>query len=352
MSITAAAALIMLASSCGERSDANNAASVPQASDPTDQRRAIGQAGRAALPEAWRRPGAEAVRQEQAVPAAPTIDAEVSSQANRAASAETSAPQTGDIVVTARPPGDPIRAVNVRSFAATQAVDEAITGPAALAYKRVVPDPVRSGFRNFANNLHEPNVALNYLLQLKPGKAAETVGRFAINSTIGIAGILDLAKRRPFKLPRRPNGFANTLGYYGVGPGAFVFLPLIGPTTVRDIAGGGVDRLLGLSFLPLGGRAYVVSTGTLRVLDRRAERDGQFQAIRESADPYESRRALYMRTRQAEIDQLHGRKTVSSDSIRPFEDAAQPMSSAPQDPAAEAPSDASPASAPAATPRL
>lgn len=234
------------------------------------------------------------------------------------------APQEADVIVTGRSRGDPLRAVNARSFAATQAVDEAITGPAALAYKRIVPDPVRSGFRNFANNLHEPEVALNYLLQLKPGKAAETVGRFALNSTIGVAGLFDLARRRPFNLPRRPNGFANTLGYYGIRPGAFVFLPLIGPTTVRDIVGGGVDRLLALSFLPVGGRAYVLSTATVRILDRRAEADDQMRAVRESADPYGTRRAIYMRKRQAEIDHLHRARPAAETGPPPAGAAVEP----------------------------
>src|SRR3546814_7125122 len=67
---------------------------------------------------------------------------------------------------------------------------------------------------------------LNFLFQFKIGKAVETVGRFAINSTIGVAGIFDVAKKPPVNLPYRPNGFANTLGFYGVEPGPYFFLPL------------------------------------------------------------------------------------------------------------------------------
>jgi phospholipid-binding lipoprotein MlaA len=121
-----------------------------------------------------------------------------------------------DIVVTARPRGDPLRRANVVSFQATQAVDDAVIGPAAHTYEHVVPSPVRGGLRNFFYNLHEPTVFLNYLVQLKPGKAAETLGRFAVNTTIGVVGVMDVAKRRPFNLPRRPNSFSDTLGYYGV----------------------------------------------------------------------------------------------------------------------------------------
>lgn len=251
-------------------------------------------------------------------------------------------PVQGDVVVTARRGGDPLRAVNERTFAATQAVDEAITGPAALAYKRVVPNPVRSGLRNFFNNLHEPNVAVNYLLQLKPGKAAETLGRFALNTTLGVAGLFDVAKRRPFRLPRRPNGFADTLGYYGVRPGAYFFLPLIGPTTLRDFIGGGVDRLLSVSYLngPFGGRAYVLSTAAVRILDRRAESDDRVRTVRESADPYETRRTLYMRKREAEIERLHGRRPVAPDPVAPPAPTGAPPTAAPtptSDPAAPIP---------------
>src|SRR3546814_2571466 len=82
------------------------------------------------------------------------------------------------------------------------------------------------------------------LLQFKIGKALETVGRFAINSTIGAAGVFDVAKKAPINLPYRSNGFANTLGFYGVEPGPYFFLPLVGPTTLRDMVGDGIDLLV------------------------------------------------------------------------------------------------------------
>ncbi|MGF7149010.1 phospholipid-binding lipoprotein MlaA [Sphingomonas zeicaulis] len=222
-------------------------------------------------------------------------------------------PQDGTIVVTARseaPPSDPLRGINAQSFAVVQSVDEAVTGPVARAYSRVVPSPVRSGLRNALGNLQEPIVALNYLLQLKPGKSAETLGRFAINSTIGVAGLFDVAKRQPFNLPRRNNGFGYTLGYYGVKPGPYLYLPLMGPTTVRDLVG----RIGDLSVLPVAvGRpfddpAFVLPTTTIRLVDERAQADGAIRRVREgAADPYAAVRENYLRTRQAEIDALHGR---------------------------------------------
>ena len=217
-----------------------------------------------------------------------------------------------EVVVTAHKGtarGDPLEVINAGSFAVAQAIDDAVIGPLALTYEHAVPDPIRSGLRNFRYNLHEPVVAVNFLLQGKPGKAAETIGRFAINSTIGVAGLFDMAKRRTFRLPRRRNGFADTLGFYGVRPGPFLFVPLIGPTTARDLAGTIIDHaMLPFSFVkPLRRPVYAVTARVVTVLDKRAEFDGQLQAIRQSDDPYAARRDLYLATRQAEIDHLRGR---------------------------------------------
>jgi phospholipid-binding lipoprotein MlaA len=217
-----------------------------------------------------------------------------------------------DIVITGRrePAGDPLRKVNAEAFAVTQKVDDNVVGPVARTYKKAVPSPIRKGIHNFLYNLREPIVFLNFMLQLKPGKAAETVGRFAINTTVGAAGFVDMAKRKPFHLPRRSNGFANTLGYYGVKNGPFLFLPLVGPTTVRDLLGGAVDRLV----LPVGvgspftSATYSVPAGVLGALDHRSEFDQTLKDLHDnSPDPYAATRAFYLNRRQAEIDQLRGR---------------------------------------------
>lgn len=227
-----------------------------------------------------------------------------------------------DIVVTARSrdPRDPLAAVNIQSFAATAAVDSAIGAPAALAYKHTIPTPVRSGIRNFFNNLHEPVVFFNFLLQHKIGKAGETLARFTINSTVGGAGLFDVAKRRPFKLPRRPNGFADTLGFYGVKPGPFFYVPLLGPTTARDLAGGFVDGIF--VFLPLGptfkSPAFKISTGIVRGLDHRAEIDDRIRTLRDSPEnDYDASRDFYLKRRQAEIDQLRGNRVLKISPGRP-----------------------------------
>lgn len=223
-------------------------------------------------------------------------------------SAEAQPPKPqGDIVVEGRKDGgEPVEQMNVEGFKATQAVDKAVFGPVARAYGKGVPRPIRKGVRNFLTNLREPIVAANFLLQLKVGKAGETLGRFAINSTIGVAGLFDQAKRKPFNLPRRRNNFANTLGFYGVTPGPFLYLPVIGPTTVRDLFGNVVDQLAApaVTVPPFDQGQYIAPVGVLTALDARNEYDEQVEATRASRDPYATAKQIYLDRRQAEIDAL------------------------------------------------
>jgi phospholipid-binding lipoprotein MlaA len=181
---------------------------------------------------------------------------------------------------------------------------------------------VRKVLRNFFHNLREPIAAVNFLLQLKIGKAVETVGRFGINSTIGIAGFIDVAKKKPFNLPRRPNGFANTLGFYGVKPGAYFYLPLIGSTTVRDLVGGGIDTifLAGVLPAPIDRPVFAIPAGALSALDHRIENDQEIRALNEDSDnPYRATREQYLTRRQATIDALRGRTAppVVSEEVSP-----------------------------------
>ena len=205
---------------------------------------------------------------------------------------------------------DPAQAINQVSYEAVQAIDKAIVGPVARTYKKETPKPIRSAIRNVINNLDEPIVFVNFLLQLKPGKALRTVGRFAINSTVGVAGIMDIAKKKPFHMPRLSNGLADTLGYYGVGPGPYLFLPLIGSTTVRDVFG----RVLDLSLVPaVAGKPfntpyYALPKGGLSALDERANNEDEFKEIRESGNPYAAQRTWYLNRRKAEILALHSQE--------------------------------------------
>ncbi|WP_430428340.1 MlaA family lipoprotein [Parasphingorhabdus sp.] len=216
------------------------------------------------------------------------------------------------IIVSARPetPTDPLMELNADTFDVVQDVDQAFVEPVAMAYKKTLPAPIRDGLRNFISNLGEPIVFLNYLLQLKPGKAFETLGRFTINTTIGIGGLIDVAKKPPFHLPRRSNGFANTMGYYGIKPGPFLFLPLVGPTTVRDLIGNGLNLLVLPNTVgkPFTEPAITIPGSVISSLNSRIAIDEQLTAIREGdADPYTAAREFYLNKRQREIDILRGR---------------------------------------------
>ncbi len=242
---------------------------------------------------------------EPAQPTDPASSAQPESQAPAPAAG------LGEIVVTGRraSPEDPLEELNSTSFEVTQTVDKAIIGPVAFAYEEVMPRPMRKGLSNFLHNLGEPIVFLNFMLQLKPDKAAETFGRFAINTTLGAAGLVDVAKRKPFNLPYRRNGFANTLGYYGVKPGPYFYLPLVGSTTLRDFIGNRLDLLV----LPMAfGRSiirpeFAIPIAVLSELDHRIEFDDELRVIRATADPYVAARTYYLQKRQAEIDALRGR---------------------------------------------
>lgn len=217
------------------------------------------------------------------------------------------APDEGkEIIVTARQSSriDPLAKLNAQSFAAIQAIDKAVVAPVALGYASAVPKPVRNGLRNVLRNLDEPASFLNYILQLKIGRAAKSAVRFGINSTIGVAGLFDMARRKPFNLPYRPNSFANTFACYGVGNGPYFFLPIVGPTTLRDLFGLGLDKAVMPTVVgkPFDDGKVNVALAVVDALTDRVEIDSQLQRIRnESGDPYVAVREVYLAQRRAEI---------------------------------------------------
>jgi phospholipid-binding lipoprotein MlaA len=262
-----------------------------------------------------------------------------------------------DILVRARSSrGDPLMGINTAAFNATQAVDRAVVSPASKTYQKI-PKPLRMGLRNFLFNLREPIIFVNYLLQLKPGKAAETAGRFLINSTVGIGGVLDVAVAKPFRLPRRRNSFANTLGYYGVKPGPFLFLPLLGPTTVRDLFGIGFDQfIVPTPIQPFRDQRIGIPASLASSLDSRTRIDDRLEAAKKSGDFYGAMRTFYLDRRQAEIDHLKGRiKAVTITLDSPVERVTPPPVvptlpvPQPGAPATEVPSPATPSPAPEPT---
>ena len=206
--------------------------------------------------------------------------------------------------------GDPLEGFNRAMFKVFKVLDRFLYRPVAIAYKAVIPKLVRTGVRHVFSNATEPIVLLNDVLQLKPKRAIRTLGRLAVNSTIGLGGIFDVAKTSEFDLPHHDNGFGNTLGRYGIGPGPYLFLPIIGPSSFRDLIGDGADGAV-LPYAvgtPFDRSEYQVSQAVLTGLDQRAEADQEMRALESGAvDPYATLRSAYQQNRAAAIAEIrHG----------------------------------------------
>lgn len=225
------------------------------------------------------------------------------------ASAQPVDPTTAIVVTGAqrRSSADPLETVNEKSYAAVQAADRLVVAPISLAYEKTVPSPLRDGIHNVLYNLREPVVIANFLLQHRIGKAGRSLARLAINSTIGVGGLFDFAKRKPFKIPFHRNGFANTLGFYGIKPGPYMYLPIVGSTTLRDLVGTVADRMfLSLAVGPPFTRpAYRIPVIVLGTMDDRLVNDVQIKQMREQANAYVATRNAYLTIRAEEIAALH-----------------------------------------------
>lgn len=130
---------------------------------------------------------------------------------------------------------DPLEPFNRAVYTFNQELDRFVLEPVARGYRAVVPRPVRAGVSNFFNNLWEPSIMLNNLLQGKVTHAASDLGRFVTNTTLGVFGLFDVATR--LGLERHEEDLGQTLGVWGVGEGAYLVLPFFGPSNFRDGAG-------------------------------------------------------------------------------------------------------------------
>ena len=136
---------------------------------------------------------------------------------------------------------DSLEPFNRRMYAFNTQLDRKVLYPASHVYSAVVPKPIRKGISNFYQNFSEIPTFVNSILQLKPGKAANALGRFVVNSTVGVLGVADVAKNMGMK--RDPETMGDTLGHYGVGTGSYLVLPMFGPSNIRDAIGTGIDTV-------------------------------------------------------------------------------------------------------------
>jgi phospholipid-binding lipoprotein MlaA len=206
---------------------------------------------------------------------------------------------------------DPFESINRAVFTFNENADEYVIKPAAEAYQFVLPEFVRTGVTNFFSNIGDIFVAVNNLLQGKPGNAANDIGRFLVNSTIGILGLFDVATDAG--LEKNKEDFGQTLGVWGVPSGPYVVLPLFGPSSVRDTAGLAVDLKTDfiLNSNQLNHDQKVGST-VLRVVNQRANLLNASQLLEDAAfDKYSFLRDSYLQRRH---NQVHdGNPPLSAD---------------------------------------
>jgi phospholipid-binding lipoprotein MlaA len=199
---------------------------------------------------------------------------------------------------------DPWERINRFTYRFNARWDEHIFLPVADGYGRL-PSPLRSSVHNFFGNLAEVDSTINFALQGRVGLGFRSLGRFVINSTIGIAGLFDVAEK--VHLPSAPTGFGTTLAKWGMHPGPYLVIPFLGPSTLRDGVG-----LLGdfgtLYAVDMGG-LYRTSNnawmlGVANAVDQRATINFRYYATG-SAFEYETIRFLYVRKRLIEDEGLH-----------------------------------------------
>lgn len=151
-------------------------------------------------------------------------------------------------------PPDPLEPFNRAMFGFNDVVDDAVARPVARAYRAALPGLVRTGISNFFSNLEDAWISVNDVLQGKVQQGIEDFGRFLLNSTFGIGGIFDIASEAGLK--KNNEDFGQTLGSWGIGSGAYLVLPFLGPSTVRDGLGFLLDSQADLVFRIDGVRAH------------------------------------------------------------------------------------------------
>lgn len=162
---------------------------------------------------------------------------------------------------------DPIEGFNRTMFGFNETVDENVLKPVATGYKNVVPSPGRTGVTNFYNNFEDAWSAVNSLLQLKFEHAASDTMRVLVNTTLGFGGVLDWASE--MRLQRYNEDFGQTLAHWGMGEGAYVVWPLLGPSTARDSVALPLDLAAGPG-LAIESTAISISASVLNVVNTRA----------------------------------------------------------------------------------
>ncbi len=197
---------------------------------------------------------------------------------------------------------DPLEGINRAIFGFNNVADRVVLEPVAKGYKKL-PSPIQTGVSNFINNLKLPLAAFNQLLQGQGKNAAESTGRFLVNSTIGIFGLVDVADN--IGLEQKEEDFGQTLAKWGVGDGFYIVLPLFGPSNLRDTTGMIMTMMTDPinAFAASQGEAWAIPMRTAaNAVDQRSKIIDEVNALRDnSVDYYAAVRSSYYQNRKAAI---------------------------------------------------
>jgi len=205
---------------------------------------------------------------------------------------------------------DPLEKFNRKIFGFNEFADRYFIEHVARIYRRSLPQDARTLVRNFLKNLSLPFSLINSIAQGKSDNSMATFSTFLINSTIGIGGLFDVAGHKSIRYTHED--FGQTLGFYGVGSGIYIVLPILGPSSGRDLTGATFEAALspmGFNVLEAGGKDdyfnpyLVVGINTLGGIDKRESLLEVISDIRkESFDPYATIRSAYIQKRKADIN--------------------------------------------------
>lgn len=212
-------------------------------------------------------------------------------------------PADAEAVAEFRATNDPLEPLNRGAYFVHEGIDTLVLRPAAEMYRIVLPPEVRTAIRNVLANLRTPVILVNDLLQGEVQRAATTTGRFLVNTTVGIGGIFDRAT--DFGLIGHTEDFGQTLAVWGAPQGPYLFIPVLGPSSPRDVLGFAADTALNPLSYTGGGETWEAINVTRTATTALSTREGLIEPIDQvratSLDPYATIRSAYRQRRVVEI---------------------------------------------------
>ncbi len=205
---------------------------------------------------------------------------------------------------------DPFERVNRKIFAFNETADKYAIEPIARGYRKAIPRPVRDSIHNFLNNLSLPLSAINSFAQGKVSNGLATFSNFLINTTVGVGGLFDVARKKGIYF--KPEDFGQTFAYYGASPGPYLMMPLLGPANLRDASGLALNTLIspiGFNAFEIGNQKSIMKDEYLFMivgLTAIDTREGLIEIVddirNDSFDPYSTIRSAYFQKRVNEIN--------------------------------------------------